>query len=77
MTVSHIRMMFLLGLWQSTKVDAKPNPNMVPLLEKSILLDIWGGNTLFFKKRERERQIQKKLEHCLNLNETWTLQFYF
>lgn len=54
MTVSHIRMMFLLGLWQSTKVDAKPNPNMVPLLEKSILLDIWGGNTLFFKKRERE-----------------------
>ena len=55
MTVSNIRMMFLLGLWQSTKVDAKPNPNMVPLLEKSILLDIWGGeHTILKKKRERE-----------------------
>ena len=55
MTVSHIRMVFLLGLWQSTKFDATPRPNMVPLLEKSILLDIWG-KAHFLKKKKRERE---------------------
>lgn len=42
MTVFQIRVVTLLGLGQYTKVYAEPSPNMVPHLEKPILLEIWG-----------------------------------
>lgn len=50
MTVSHIRMVFLLGLWQSTKFDAKPRRHGTSA-RKVNSLGYLGESTLFLKKK--------------------------